>query len=432
MSAFEKLKRLDVLTHFSNPEAALAIIETATQIVKGVEKPCSESWKANLGKTLSQMAQHLTDDEKINILDHHYPLMHYDKQQKLNAFKVLIQDPYKAYNRARSRSTDGKENLYLKGSIYHRISMQSENHEQTVIMNATIAINALQRYFATEKITADGTKKTIAPKGIKTKMSGFERVKQLNLLTHFSNPEAAFDIIEKATRVVDGVEKPYKESWRANLGKTLSKIAQHLTDDEKIRILDHHYKQQIDRNSRNMMKRYNKHQKLNAFKVLIDDPYKAYNGARCMEYAQGNVSQKMNKRQTTAYQPHQQLLDEVIHALGEVNLNTALGVYRFQFLVVALIYLLAYRNRRLDIADTRLVDGDDVNVVLREIGIFIKKMRKTYEAQVLLEFKDERLRNAVKTLVDIRRKQGKDRLFLKKDGDVALDVSKWFSERFSE
>ncbi|KAJ3265620.1 hypothetical protein HK104_006261 [Borealophlyctis nickersoniae] len=310
--------------------------------------------------------------------------------------------------------------------------MQSEDHEQTVIMNAIIATNALQRYFATERIAADGTKKTIAPKGIKTKMSGFERVKQLNLLTHFSNLEAAFDIIETATRVVKGVEKPYKESWKANLGKTLSKIAQHVTDDEKIRILDHHYAQQIDRNSHNKMKRYNKQQKLNAFKVLIEDPYKAYNGARSMEYAQGNVSQQMNERQTAAYQPHHRLLKKVIHALGRVNLDTAHGVSQFQFLVVALIYLLAYRNRRLDIADTRLVDGVDVNVVLREDGIFIKKTRKTYEPQVLLEFKDERLVNAVKTLVDIRRKQGKDRLFLKEDGDVALDVSKWFSERFSE
>ncbi|KAJ3277719.1 hypothetical protein HK104_003038 [Borealophlyctis nickersoniae] len=222
------------------------------------------------------------------------------------------------------------------------------------------------------------------------------------------------------TRVVDGVEKPYKESWRANLGKTLSKIAQHLTDNEKIRILDHHYKQQIDRNSRNMMKRYNKQQKLNAFKVLIQDPYTAYNRARCMEYAQGNVSQKMNKRQTAAYQRHQQLLKKVIHALGRVNWNTAHGVYQFQLLVVALIYLLAYRNRRLDLADTRLVDGEDVYAVLRENGIFIKRTGKTYEPEVLLEFKDERLINAIKTLVEIRRMQGKDHLFLKKDGDVAL------------
>ncbi|KAJ3249700.1 hypothetical protein HK104_007579, partial [Borealophlyctis nickersoniae] len=87
---------------------------------------------------------------------------------------------------------------------------------------------------------------------------------------------------------------------------------------------------------------------------------------------------------------------------------------------------------QLDITDTRLVDCDDVNVVLRDDGIFIKKTNKTHEPNVLLEFKDERLKNAVKTLVDIRKKQGKDRLLLLKDGGIPVDVKKWFGDAFKE
>ncbi|KAJ3269088.1 hypothetical protein HK104_005184, partial [Borealophlyctis nickersoniae] len=91
---------------------------------------------------------------------------------------------------------------------------------------------------------------------------------------------------------------------------------------------------------------------------------------------------------------------------------------------------------RLDIADTRLADSPDVNVVLcqddRQYGIFIKKTNKTHEPEVFLEFKDERLKDAVNTLVDIRKKQRKDRLFLLENGDISKNVNKWFGERFPE
>ncbi|KAJ3265670.1 hypothetical protein HK104_006257 [Borealophlyctis nickersoniae] len=231
-------------------------------------------------------------------------------------------------------------------------------------------------------------------------------------------PTRALEIIlsvNSKKRDNDGNPVKYKNSWYNNLTKTLSRIAQFLTEEEKIRVMNDHYSNQNDQLSRYKLMRYNDQQKLDDYRVNIENLYKAFNGGKQKEYQEGNISQKVSERQTAAYQPHEQLLEKVMHALGEVNFNTPRGVYR-----------------RLDITDTRLVDGDDVNVVLRDDGIFIKKTNKTDKPNVLLEFKDERLKNAVKTLVDICKKQGKDRLLLLKDGGIPVDVKKWFGDAFKE
>ncbi|KAJ3277750.1 hypothetical protein HK104_003008 [Borealophlyctis nickersoniae] len=303
--------------------------------------------------------------------------------------------------------------------------MQTDYQEQTDNnMNATIAADAFQRYVVAQKIK---------PKGAKTKNSGLNSLKNHKVLDHFSMPNRALEIILSVNtkkRDNDGNPVKYAQSWYSNLTKTLSRIAQNLTEEERIRIMDDHYSKQNDPTSRFKLMRFNDQQKLDEYRVNIENLYKAFNGGNYMESRQSNISQKMNERQTAASQPYDQLLDKVTRAIGECDLNTAQGVFRYQFLVAALIKLLAYRNRRRDYVDVRLNDGEEVNVVLREDGIFIKKTNKTDEPQVLLEFKDERLINAVNKLVDIRRKQGKDHLFLKKDGDVAADVNKWFGERF--
>ncbi|KAJ3268900.1 hypothetical protein HK104_005233 [Borealophlyctis nickersoniae] len=314
--------------------------------------------------------------------------------------------------------------------------MQSDYQTQPEnIMNAKIAKEALQRYFVAEKIE---------PSGVETKKSAFNKLKEHNVLDHFSMPERALRIIfgvgHPKKRDNDGNPVKYAGSWYENLTKTISRIAQYLTEEEKIRVMNHYYSNQIsvmdDQLTKDFFRykliRWDDKQKLLDYEVNIQNFYMAFNGGKQKESQEGDISQKMSKKQTTAYQPHEQLLEKVLHAVDKVDLTTARGVYRYQFLVAALIWLLAYRNRRLDIADTRLVDGPDVNVVLRQDGIFIKKTNKTHEPEVLLEFKDERLKDAVNTLVDIRKKQGKDRLFLKENGDISKKVKKWFGERFPE
>ncbi|KAJ3271549.1 hypothetical protein HK104_004675 [Borealophlyctis nickersoniae] len=312
--------------------------------------------------------------------------------------------------------------------------MQSDYQTQPEnIMNATIAANALQRYVVAQNIKPGGTK---------TKRSGLERLKEHKVLEHFSMPIEALKIIfsvnNKNNRDNDGNPVKYASDWYANLTKTISKIAQFLTDEEKIRVMNDHYSKQINVMDddfskafyRHKLMRYNDKQKLVDYDANIENPYEAFNGGKLIESREGNISQKMSERQTAAYQPHQQLLEKVLNALGEVNLNTPRGKYHYQFLAVALAWLLAYRNRRLDITDTRIADGADVNVVLRDDGIFIKKTNKTHEPQVLLEFKDERLKNVFKTLVDIRTKQGSDRLLLLENGGIPADVKKWFGASF--
>ncbi|KAJ3276297.1 hypothetical protein HK104_003695, partial [Borealophlyctis nickersoniae] len=320
--------------------------------------------------------------------------------------------------------------------------MQSDYQTQPEnIMNVKIAKEALQRYFVAEKIK---------PKGIKTKNSGFNKLKEHNVLDHFSMPERAlrtiFGVGHPKKRDNDGNPVKYAGSWYENLTKTISRIAQYLTEEEKIRVMNHYYSNQIsvmdDQLTKDFFRykliRWDTKQKLLDYEVNIENFYMAFNGGKQKESQESNIPQKMNKRQTAAYQPHEQLLEKVLHALDEVNLNTPRGRYRYQFLAVALAWLLAYRNRRLDITDTRLADGPDVNVVLRQddrqYGIFIKNTNKTDEPQVFLEFRDERLKNVFKTLVGIRTKQGSDRLLLLENGGIpggiSADVNKWFGGQF--
>ena len=310
--------------------------------------------------------------------------------------------------------------------------MSTDNNSPT--MNGKIAHATLKRYYANEGI---------APSGQKIKTSGINTLVNLDILKHFAEPHVMFEKFRTATFTRKGVVKPYKHTSKMNWSKALSKIAQHLTDEEKVKIMDDFYHQQSlkgDHNTRFKKMRQSNADKIEAFKFYILKEYTAWNGGNLMEYNEDNVNQQMNERQTAAYQPRDQLLKKLLDlntAYDTKGSNTARDVYDRQFVVAGLIYLLADRNRRLDIANTMLADGEGVNVVLREDGIFIKKTEKTKEPNVLLPFTDERLISAVKTLVDIRKANNKDRLFLLENGDVPkttkhTNPKKWFAEAFKK
>ena len=305
--------------------------------------------------------------------------------------------------------------------------MSSDNQNNpTLTMDAKIAKASLDRYFQ---------KNNIALPSRKVKLSAVNTLQSLGALKHFSDPETFFDTIKIAFYKKRGVDTQYSDTQIANFSKTMSKVAQHLTDEEKVQILNHYYDSKTDHNSKYKRMRHNDKQKLDAFKVLIEDEYKGFNGARSMEYAEGNVPQKMNERQTRAYQVYDILLDKLVKLLGEYankDLSNAQVLYEFQFLVADLIYLLGERNRRLDISDTWINDGEGRNVVLTDDGIMIKVTRKKKEPMVLIPFKDERLKKAVKMLVYERVKSGKSQLFLKKDGDKSPNQEKWFAESFKK
>ena len=308
--------------------------------------------------------------------------------------------------------------------------MSSDNHS-TFTMNAKIANASLKRYFEAENIAGSSKK---------VKTSVVNTLVKIGAMDDFCNPEAVFEKMENATYRHKGVMKKYNEESIRNFGKTVSKIAQYLPEDAKVEILDQYYDAKGDHNSKNKKLYHNKEQKLDNFRVNIIDEYKAYNGAKSTESMENNIEQKMNPRQTEAYQPRdvllKKLLDLAKRFTEERDLNSsARSLYQYQFVVVCLIDLLAEKNRRLDIAFTMLQDGDEVNVILRdneEYGIFIKKTNKTRERKVFLPFKDKRLIDAVNILVEHRRKNNKTQLFLKENGDSSKNHSKWFGESFTK
>ncbi|KAJ3055892.1 hypothetical protein HK097_008889 [Rhizophlyctis rosea] len=292
-------------------------------------------------------------------------------------------------------------------------------------MNAQLAKNALERYFEAENIATNSRK---------VKASALNTMQTLDVLKHFSKPERLLDIVKNATYKKKDATHRYSQSHISAFCKTASKIAQHLTDDEKIQLLDQYYDSKNDHNSRYKKMRLSKKQKLDTFKVNIVDEYKAYNGANCMEYKEGNIQQKMNTRQTAAYQPYNQLVEKLLALFSkyrEKGVTRARDLFRFQFVVVSLIFFLADRNRRLDIWDASLTDTENVNAVLREDGILLKKTNKKWEKNVVLPITNVQLVEAMKMLADQRKHQKKDRLFLKENGDVPPNGVKWFADAFT-
>ncbi|KAJ3286115.1 hypothetical protein HK104_009174 [Borealophlyctis nickersoniae] len=301
----------------------------------------------------------------------------------------------------------------------------SSEEEEDKLANAS-----LQRY-----VDAEHPAKT----SVDQKRSALNTMKELDLLKHFADPITLDQTLRTARK--RKADSAYSSSQQANCTKTLSKVAQYLTKEEKARFVDTMYDAKGDALSLHKRAKFSKEDKADVFRVLVQLEYQAINGLRMQDYANGNEEQKMTERQTNAYQPHAVLVEKLLNQV-DVLLNrkmTAQVRYEFQFVVAGLIFSLADRNHRRDISETWLVDGEGRNVVLRfpedatrTPGILIKSTNKTKEQQVFLPFTNEHLLQAVKILVDYRKKSGKEHLFLKKDGDVPPNQVKWFGETFTK
>ncbi|KAJ3259906.1 hypothetical protein HK104_006900, partial [Borealophlyctis nickersoniae] len=150
--------------------------------------------------------------------------------------------------------------------------MQSDYQTQPEnIMNFEIAAEAFQRYVVAKKIK---------PGGAKTKNSALENLKKHKVSDHFSMPTETLKTIlnvKTQKRDHDGNPVKYTNSWYDNLTKTISRIAQYLTDEEKIRIMNDHYSKQKDDLSRYKLMCWNDPQKLDDYRLNIENLYKAFN-----------------------------------------------------------------------------------------------------------------------------------------------------------
>jgi len=293
------------------------------------------------------------------------------------------------------------------------------------IMNITIAKDAIKRYLVA---------KNIAERSHSPKFSKVETLNKLGILEHLANPEVALEKINTATQIKKGKRVPYSDNYKKDFAKTMSNIAQNLTDEQKMTVLDEHYENIGTANSMNKRRKLNNGQKLKAFECNVVDEYKAYNGNQVDEWNQGNVHQKMSKRQTMVFKPYDELIEKLLKLekkYRDWGVESPLDKYDYQFIVAALIFLKADRCRRLDITHTRLTESPEHNVVMKfneegkVTGAHIKKCLKTGEKDVFLPFTDERLRLAVDTLLEIRKKYEKDHLFLMKDGKLSNNKDWW-------
>lgn len=285
------------------------------------------------------------------------------------------------------------------------------------IMTPELAMTTLKKYL-----------KDIKPKSQKTIRASFNSCIRLGIIPNFDQPNVVFEIVENATYIKNKEKGPqkYSQEGKTNLTKTLSGIARHLTDDEKIKVVKELYKKGFNANDKKKLLRHKPLQFLNWFKVNIEDEYAGFNGGSNIENKEKKATQKMNKKQSASYQEHSVFVEKIIAAMDELDIQTSHDIYQYQFLVAALIYLLADRNRRLDISDTRL---EDARVTLRDDGIFIKDVNKNTEEDVLLTVTDPRLKERLGKLVEWRKGRNQTRLFLKENGDESKDAD-WFATAF--
>jgi hypothetical protein len=288
-------------------------------------------------------------------------------------------------------------------------------------MNPQIATAAIERYFVKKGIV-DNSKKSIA--------SSLNTLIRLELLNEFERPEHFLDNIAKAEKT-EG--QKYSQSSVDRWCKVMSNIAWNLTDEEKLAVIQKRHRLDAEANSIRKTMKFSNKQLLTQFNDRIHDLYKAYNYGAYNQYKTGNSDQMMTEKQTANFQKHSILLNKVLEALFDLpikGLEKANVLYLYQFLVAALIYLLADRNRRRDIGDTMIEDdGKKDGVFLTPEGILIRKARKTFEKEVLLPITDTRLMQHVDTLTKIRKSKNQKYLFLKRDGDRSTDGN-WFSNSF--
>ncbi|KAJ3027990.1 hypothetical protein HDV00_010702 [Rhizophlyctis rosea] len=115
-------------------------------------------------------------------------------------------------------------------------------------------------------------------------------------------------------------------------------------------------------------------------------------------------------------------------------LRTSNDRFTFQYLVLAMLLIIPYRVRRLDVFDTKFrnITVED-NAYLKEGGIQIRKCRGKNEKEVFLDFMgDEEMKEAIEELKKLREDQRKDHLFLTSEGEPATTESLFKSTTFKK
>ncbi|KAJ3026033.1 hypothetical protein HDV00_012238 [Rhizophlyctis rosea] len=233
---------------------------------------------------------------------------------------------------------------------------------------------------------------------------------------------------------------------KSALADMYSFVLDNLEDADKLALVDQHLESRVGKgiysdNVPNWVKFATKEQKMAYFQTYYIHEVGVYKGYLAEKKKHRNPRQKMSEKQRRAYQPFDVLLEKLLKLEREFQSklesgrsgNVKRNRFHYQFIVAGLIYLLAKRNRRLDIQHTMLEDGPDVNVYLCKEGIHIKECNKTKETNVLLDFgTDERLTIPVNTLCELRLKYGDGVkcLFVKEEGKSPSTDTKWFASRF--
>jgi len=280
----------------------------------------------------------------------------------------------------------------------------------------------------TDKYASDALEKYLylndfKPGTMKVYRSALSTAKKLGLIEKILNPDDVFDILDTAMH--GNPPKDYSPTGKTNVTKVLSAIAKATPDKDKVKFMKQYLK---DKGKLKQLAVASKKQLIEEFDFNVKRQYAFFNGGTNIEENLKRSTQKMNAEKTANYQEHHVLVDKVLQAMSlfeEDELTVANRIYVYQFLVAALIFLLADRSRRLDIYDT-VFEGP--GNILREDGILIKEANKTQEIDVLLPFTDPRLKSAVQKLVDARKKRNYNRLFLKLNGDEG--TLKWWKEAF--
>jgi hypothetical protein len=271
-----------------------------------------------------------------------------------------------------------------------------------------------------------------APKGCKDHKSLISMLEKWNVTQYITDPPVFAVELKKHT--------PAASSYDSRV-KQLRNLLGSFTPEDKVAVVDALFDSRGDNPVWIAYKNAHDDRKVAYFDVNIERPFQ-YLVCGHIKKAQANISQKPSASQVAKYRPYDELLPLVtkeVTSYTDDDLLDANKLYNYQFAVLALIFLCADHNLRLDAGFATVEKVNELDPFLVENGIYVPKPRKTKKEKesdfrskpVMLGFgDDELLKKSVLRLRDARIRRKDINLFCLLNGGVSKDHGTWLSNQF--
>lgn len=290
-------------------------------------------------------------------------------------------------------------------------------------MNYQILTQTFQRHYATK-----------AGNTLKTDKSKCNKLMEMDLLQYFLDPAK---MMQEMKALMEQKKLKWSEATYDKYVQFLSNIAKVMTVQERADCMRRNLERLGSDISNFLLAEKTEEDLAKMFHQTVFKPYNDHVRNVAKDVLKNRFrNAKRTPKQEAGYMSYKDFLDLVLDNFNKQDISKAKGKYQLQFLVAALVMLLGGEIARLDIFATKIMnevdakdDIDTASLVWNESQKLIKipKGNKDFKKR-FIDLTDERLFAPVERLLEIRRAQGSNHLFLKENGDEP--DSNWFGQAF--